>query len=210
MKLVIPAEPGAALVLPVIGPAGPSSPPGAPPTILRDYTPRRFDPHTGELDIEFDLHGDGPAARWARHAVIGQEAGIGGPRGSFLVPTVFPWHLLIGDESALPAICRRLEELPEGVRAIVIASTATPAGRRSLTSRAALDVTWCDGDYELIAKVRATALPAQPGYAWAAGEAQVMRALRGIIRDDHKLPGEHTRVTAYWKRGTANHHEAVV
>ncbi len=210
VKLVLPAVPGTELVLPVLGPNGPTRPEGAPPVVLRDYTPRRFDVHTGELDIELDLHGDGPAATWARHAVAGQEAGIGGPRGSFLVPTAFPWHLLIGDESALPAICRRLEELPAGVRAFVVASTATPASRRQLTSRATLDVTWCNSDDELLAKVHAFPLPAKPGYTWAAGESQVMRTLRGILRDEHQLEGEHTRVTAYWKRGVADHHEAVV
>jgi hypothetical protein len=36
------------------------------------------------------------------------------------VPLNFDWHLLIGDESALPAIARRLEELQSGVPAVVL------------------------------------------------------------------------------------------
>src|SRR6266568_4230449 len=75
---------------------------GAP--VMRDYTPRRFDAVQRELDIEFALHGDGPAATWAAQAAPGQRVMIGGPRGSFIVPTDFDWHLLIGDETALPAV----------------------------------------------------------------------------------------------------------
>lgn len=33
-------------------------------TLTRDYTPRRFDPVLGELDLDFVRHGDGPAATW--------------------------------------------------------------------------------------------------------------------------------------------------
>ena len=74
---------------------------------MRDYTPRRFDLNTFELDIDFVLHGDGPAATWAAQASPGQSLYIGGPRGSMVVPDMFDSYLLIGDETALPAIARR-------------------------------------------------------------------------------------------------------
>ncbi|HEY9065322.1 MAG TPA: siderophore-interacting protein, partial [Burkholderiaceae bacterium] len=75
---------------------------------MRDYTPRRVDTAACELDIEFALHGDGPAATWAAQARPGDRATIAGPRGSFVVPLDYDWHLLIGDETALPAVARRL------------------------------------------------------------------------------------------------------
>lgn len=110
--------------------------------VRRDYTPRRFDAEARELTVEFALHGDGPAALWAAQAAPGQRATIGGPRGSLVIAPDHDWHLLVGDETALPAIARRLEELPPETRAIVILQVRDPADRRVLRSAAALDVQW--------------------------------------------------------------------
>jgi NADPH-dependent ferric siderophore reductase len=92
---------------------------------MRDYTPRRIDLDTLELDIDFVLHGDGPAATWAAQATPGQYLHIGGPRGSMVVPDIFDSYLLIGDETALPAIARRLEELSANRRALVVVEVKT-------------------------------------------------------------------------------------
>ena len=67
---------------------------------------------------------------------------IGGPRGSFIIPTNFDWHLLIGDDTALPAIARRLAELPAGTRAVVLAEVDGPADQVSFASAADVTVTW--------------------------------------------------------------------
>ena len=76
--------------------------------VRRDYTPRHYDAAAGELTIEFALHGDGPAATRAAQAEPGQSVAIGGPRGSLVIDLDHDWHLLVGDETALPAIARRL------------------------------------------------------------------------------------------------------
>src|SRR5690606_28822376 len=153
LKLMLPAMPGQPLVLPQAGPEGLVWPSDAERPALRDYTPRAFDAEAGWLDIEFVLHGDGLASRWAESARPGDEVGIGGPRGSFVVPTGFDWHLLVGDETALPAIARRLEELPASSQAIVIAETGEPAERRALSSRARLQSTWVQaGETDALAR----------------------------------------------------------
>ena len=64
--------------------------------------------------------------RWAAQAQRGETLTLGGPRGSFIIPTTYDWHLLIGDETALPAISRRLAELPAGARAVVLAEVDGP------------------------------------------------------------------------------------
>ncbi|HSV45569.1 MAG TPA: siderophore-interacting protein, partial [Ramlibacter sp.] len=97
------------------------TPDGAGEMVRRDYTPRRFDAARRELTIEFALHGHGHASDWARQAAPGQRATVGGPRGSMVIPPDYDWHLLAGDATALPAIHRRLEELPASSRAIVVA-----------------------------------------------------------------------------------------
>lgn len=175
--------------------------PGDPP-VMRDYTPRRC--AGDELDIDFALHGSGPAARWAAAAVPGQAVQIGGPRGSFVVPTAFDWHLLVGDLSALPAIARRLEELPAGRTAIVRLQVAA-AERCALPTRAALDLQWVDAD--LPGAVQALRLPPGEGYAWAAGEAATTAAVRAVLVGRHGLPKERIRAAAYWRPGEAGHHE---
>ncbi len=125
IKVFFPAPGAERPVLPVVGPDGIVFPEGQPRPQARDYTPRRFDPVARELDIEFVLHGDGPASTWAAQARPGQYLGVGGPRGSFVIPTEFDWHLLIGDDTALPAIARRVEELGPDARVIVVAEVTS-------------------------------------------------------------------------------------
>jgi NADPH-dependent ferric siderophore reductase len=179
---------------------------GAEP-VRRDYTPRHHDAAARELTLEFALHGDGPAASWAAQAVPGQRATLGGPRGSFVIPTDYDWHLLAGDETALPAIARRLEELPASTRAIVVLQVSDPADRRTFRSAAALGVQWVADSAELLAAVRALELPPGEGYAWCAGEAGAMAALRRLLVDEKGHDRHAIRAAAYWKRGAIAHHE---
>jgi NADPH-dependent ferric siderophore reductase len=174
---------------------------------MRDYTPRRFDTAARELDIEFALHGDGPAASWAAQAQPGDRATVAGPRGSFVVPIDYDWHLLIGDETALPAVARRLEELPADTHVIVRLAVADPADRRALASAATLDLQWADSDEALIAATRALTLPPGEGYAWCAAEAATAAALRRVLVDDKGHDRHAIRAAAYWKRGAVAHHE---
>jgi len=173
--------------------------------VRRDYTPRRFDREALELTLEFALHGDGKASEWARRAVPGQPALVGGPRGSMIIPLDVDWHLLVGDETALPAIARRLEELPPGARVDVLV-LADAADARPLASSADARVRWCASGAELLAALTAFELPSPAGFAWAGGEAALMKAVRQAL-DDKGLARERTRVSAYWKRGVADHHE---
>jgi len=123
------------------------------------------------------------------------------------VPTDYDWHLLIGDETALPAVARRLEELPAGTRAIVRLAVADPADRRALASQAALDLQWLDSDDALLAATRALALPSGEGYAWCATEAATAAALRRVLVDEKGHDRHAIRAAAYWKRGAVAHHE---
>lgn len=174
--------------------------------VRRDYTPRRFDRAAGELTIEFVLHGHGAAATWARDAKPGDLLAVGGPRGSMIVPMDYEWHLLAGDATALPAIHRRLEELPAGSRALVLADVEE-ADRRAFDSKAEVSLQWVDGDEAWLAALAALKLPPGEGYAWCAGEASVMARAREVLLQQHGHPREAMRVAAYWKRGATAFHE---
>ena len=173
----------------------------------RDYTPRSFDNAARELVLEFALHGEGPVAEWAAQAKPGSTLDIAGPKGSLIIPVDYDWHLLAGDETAFPAVARRLEQLPAGSRAIVVLKAEAAADRREFSSAASLDVTWVSTDEQLLAALRALALPAGAGYAWCAGEAACMAALRRELVDVKGHPREAIRAAAYWKRGASGHHE---
>ncbi|WP_028311680.1 siderophore-interacting protein [Derxia gummosa] len=172
----------------------------------RDYTPRHFDAARRELTIDFALHDDGPASNWARSAAPGAVATIAGPRGSMIIPADHDWHLLVGDASSLPAIRRRVEELPAGARVIVVAELAS-ADRVALAGEAAIETFWADDADALLDRVRALRLPDGDGFAWCAGEAATMKRLRALLVDELGLAPDALKVAAYWKRGEAGHHE---
>lgn len=174
----------------------------------RDYTPRAFDPERRELTLEFALHGAGAASDWARQASVGQRLTVGGPRGSMIIPADYDWHLLIGDASALPAVHRRLEELPRDAHAIVVLQLDSPADRRSFDGPARTDLHWVATAQALQATVDALRLPAGEGFAWAAGEATAMAAVRAQLVAKG-LPKEALKVAAYWKDGAAAFHETL-
>ena len=203
LKLILPQPGRERPALPSLQDGRPVFP--EPRPVLRDYTPARFDAAAGELDIEVALHDAGPATEWAAGAFVGQWVGIAGPRGSLVIPTGFDWHWLIGDESALPAIARRLAELPAHTAATVRIQVRNPADRRVLASAAQLDLAWVDS---LPEAVDALALPQQgAGYIWAAGEHADMAAVRRAVLAKPGVDAKRMRIAAYWKRGVADHHE---
>jgi NADPH-dependent ferric siderophore reductase len=213
VKILIP-RPGEEPAFPEIGADGkPMIDPANRPA-LRDYTPRRFDPVAAELDLDFALHDAGPATEWALRAKPGDKLGVGGPRGSFVVATDFDWYLLAGDETALPAIARRLEELPAGARALVVVEVAGPEEELTLASKAALSILWlhrgaCPAGTTdaLDGALRDIPLPKGDGYVWIACETVVAKRLRAVMVDERRHPKAWIKAAGYWKRGQADFHE---
>jgi NADPH-dependent ferric siderophore reductase len=174
--------------------------------VRRDFTPLDYDAEARELSLEFALHEHGAASDWARSAAVGQPAIIAGPRGSMIIPEDVDWHVLAGDRSALPAIRRRLAELPAGSRVFAVIA-AGGDDRLPLPSQAQVEVTWVDSDAGLVDALSALALPAGEGFAWYAGEAATAKRVRALLVEEKGLPKEAMRVSAYWKQGVADHHE---
>lgn len=216
VKVILPPPGSDELVLPTMGPDGPIFPEGAPKPEMRDYTPRRYDAAAGVLDIDFAIHDAGPATTWAANARPGQTLGVGGPRGSFIIPTQFDWHLLVGDETALPAIGRRLEELPRDTRALVVAEIEGPAEEQTFSSAAPFEVVWVHrktasaGDPTLLLeRLRAVKFPVGEYFAWIAAETQVARALRQYLVSERTVNKHWVKAAGYWRRGTAGVHEKI-
>jgi NADPH-dependent ferric siderophore reductase len=199
--------------LPDPGPNGEAN--GAARSPGRDYPPRRFDTGRNELIIDFALHDAGPATDWATRAAPGHQLAVGGPRGSFVVPDDFDWYLFIGDETALPAIGRRLEELRSGTRAIVVAAVTGPEEQQTFESRATIETVWvhrplsrAEDPAPLLDAVRALKLPQSgDGYCWAAGESQTAKLIRQHLVAERGFDKAWVKAAGYWKRGAIGIHE---
>lgn len=171
-----------------------------PQPAMRDYTPRRYDPSSGELDIDFVLHGDGPASTWAEQVQVGQHLYIGGPRGSMIVPDIFDSYWLIGDETALPAIGRRLEELPAGRKVLVVIEIANAAEQQTLHSAADVQVIWViRGQDDLLETVRNLTPPGGVLYCFVATETKLSRQVRRVLLDTHKVDEQYLKAVGYWR-----------
>ena len=199
--------------LPAIGPNGAEFAPGERPE-MRDYTPRYWDVEKGWIDIDFVLHGDGPASSWAATAAPGKTLVIGGPRGSVVVPMTFDWYLLVGDETALPAIGRRIEELPAGAKVVAVIEVDSEAEEQQFETAADLELIYvhrlgapAGTTTILLDTVTDMSMPDGDAYAYIAGESSMSKAVRAHLTGDRNFNPEWVKAAGYWLLGTADAHE---
>ncbi|MFE0776343.1 siderophore-interacting protein [Streptomyces sp. NPDC058861] len=176
----------------------------------RTYTVRAWDPERRELTIDFVVHGDeGLAGPWAARAEAGDTVRFLGPGGGYAPDEAADWHLLAGDESALPAIAAALERLPAGARAHTFVEIADAAEEQKLETAAGVDVTWLHrGDRPvgeaLVEAVRALEFPAGDVHAFVHGEAGFVKELRRHLRLEREVPRERLSISGYWRLGKSD------
>ncbi|MGW7536484.1 siderophore-interacting protein [Amycolatopsis sp. NPDC054798] len=184
-----------------------------PSPVSREYTVRRYDPASGELDLDVALHDGGLGSDWARAVRPGEAVHVAGPPGGLIVPHNYDRYLLAGDITALPALARWLEELPRTAAGWAFAEIADASEQIDLDAPDGVEVHWLHrgpgkppGSVELLADaVREVKVPeGERLYAWVAGEAGAIKPLRRWLRDDLGLAREDYDVTGYWKRGVAD------
>ena len=202
VRLLLPA-PGAQLVIPEWNGNEFLLPDGTRP-VLRTFTPWRRDPESDTLAIDVALHGPGAASAWATTAVPGVQVAVSGPgRGSAPEPDA-PTYLLLGDESAIPAIEQVLAVLPSAANVQVVVELADPRGR--LPSLAPVDWQLLAGGARpgdtLVAAVRDAPVTAETR-VWAAGEAAAMQRIRRHLFEERGLPRPRAVIRGYWKTGSA-------
>ncbi|MBP0617582.1 siderophore-interacting protein [Jiella mangrovi] len=176
----------------------------------RDYTPRRYDHARNELTLDFAVHEAGPATAWALSAKVGDELMIAGPRSSLVVEESVRRFLLIGDETALPAIGRRIEEAGPDVSIVSLVTVPERADEQSFETSADLDAHWihrplerADNPELLLDALRDIEI--EPDcFVWIAAEASVVRALRQVILQERGHPKGWFKASGYWVRGKAN------
>lgn len=177
---------------------------------MRTYTVRASRPQAGELDIDFVLHADaGPASGWAASATIGDEVALLGPHGLYDVPSATSWQLLVGDDSALPAIAAICERLPDSARALVFVEVADADDELPLhrPGGESVDIRWVhrrDGGAPgeaVLTAVRDATLPEGAPYAWICGEAGLVKHVRRHLVRERGVDKRHITFTGYWRQG---------
>lgn len=182
-------------------------PDGAGGTVMRDYTPRRHDPAECWLDIDFALHEAGPATIWALQARPGDRAEIGGPRGSLVIGGQITAWVLIGDETALPSIGRRIEDLPCGMPVTSIVAVPSAKDEQEIGTVSNHRALWVHRQDPtdaagLLAALQVLDLPPRT-FVWIAAEAGVARQLRDATLA-RGVPAEWLRAAGYWVAGEAD------
>lgn len=174
---------------------------------LRTYTVRAWDAVAGELTLDFVYHGDeGLAGPWAARARPGDQVLFRGPGGGYAPSPTADWHLMVGDESALPAIGAALERLPHGAPARVFVEVAGPAEEQHLATDGKAEIVWLHragrvvGE-ALVEAVRAATFPPGAVHAFVHGEANFVRDLRRLLRVELQVPQERLSISGYWRRG---------
>lgn len=177
----------------------------------RRYTVRSWDATTRELTLDFVVHGDtGVAGPWAGTAEPGDALVFEGPSGGYLPDPTADWHLMVGDESALPAIAASLEVLPAGVPVVVRLVCDGPEHQVELTSPGDVDLVWLHrtgvpGDEDLLASaVRAAVFPPGRVHAFVHGEAVEIRKIRKHLLVDRGLARADMSCSPYWRRSMAD------
>ncbi|WP_369367584.1 siderophore-interacting protein [Streptomyces sp. CG4] len=173
--------------------------------VTRTYTVRAWDPEHRELTLDFVVHGDeGLAGPWAARVQPGETVRFMGPGGAYTPDPAADWHLLAGDESALPAIARSLEALPAGARAHAFVEVAGPEEEQKIDSD--VEVVWLHrGDRPvgaaLVEAVRALEFPSGRVHAFVHGEASWVKELRRLLRVERDIPREDLSISGYWRLG---------
>jgi len=192
---------------PVIGPNGlPKWPTFGVQPVFRTYTARRVDAAAGEMDVDFVIHeGTSIGAGWAAKAKPGDAIGIIGPEGGR--PAEADWYLLAGDETALPAIARTLESLPEHKCGVALVEVADALEIQQFRHPAGIELRWLlrqPGDLpgaRLPEAVRRVDLPENGTlFVWTASEFGSFKSLRRHVRDERCLTPDQHLVAAYWRR----------
>jgi len=192
-------------------------PPDKQPSV-RTMTVRRVDAAAGEIAVDIVVHGEhGTAGPWAVAAQPGQPIYLMGPGGAYAPDPAADWHLLAGDESALPAIAAALEALPANAIGKVFLEVAGPDDEIPLTAPESVEVNWVyrggradlvpedrAGDHAPLIEAVKTAewLPGQV-HVFIHGEAQaIMHNLRPYIRNERGVDARWaSSISGYWRRG---------
>lgn len=177
--------------------------------VLRTYTVRRLDVEAGELWVDFVVHGDeGLAGPWAARAQVGEIVHFGGPGSAYRPDPEADHQLLVGDESALPAILASLEALVPGQKATAFIEVDGPADEQPVVTAGDVEVVWLHrapahaGTTNLLDDaVRAWPWPGGRVQIFVHGESGLLKTVRPYLVKERGVERRDVSVSAYWRLG---------
>ena len=174
-------------------------------TDKRSFTPRFIDPLRGTMTIDFVLHGSGPASTWAADAESGDKIWAGPVKGGFAAPESLRFLVLIGDDTAMPAIGTILEAIAPDVGTCVIVEVVDDQDERQLSTQRTVDPIWLHrGDdpgrtgQATLNLEREIQVP-DDAFWWIAGEREAIRAIRDVLVEERGIDRQHYSLNAYWR-----------
>jgi len=178
----------------------------------RTYTVRAVDHATRTIAVDFVVHGDdGLAGPWAAAAQPGDLLALSGPGGGY-APSTDPavTHVLLGDDSALPAVAAALEAMVATATGVALVEVAGPADELPLAHPEGVDLRWLHRDATgaepgtlLLEAARSLERASRPVQVFAHGERTAIKAIRRLLQDDWGLEKSEMSLSAYWALGRA-------
>ncbi|MGW0366753.1 siderophore-interacting protein [Streptomyces sp. NPDC002990] len=173
----------------------------------RAYTVRAWDPAHLELTLDFVVHGDeGLAGPWAARVQRGEVVRFLGPGGAYAPDPAAGWHLLVGDESALPAIAAAMERMPAGAQVHAFVEVEGPQDEQKFATPDGVVPVWLHRGARpvgeaLVEAVTALEFPSGDVHAFVHGEAGFVKDLRRHLRLERGIPRERLSISGYWRLG---------
>ncbi|PJJ62308.1 siderophore-interacting protein [Compostimonas suwonensis] len=178
---------------------------------VRNYTVRAFRREPFELDVDFVVHGDGPAASWAARAVAGDPVGIFDEGTMYRRRTDADWQLVVADESAVPAALSIAEQSPHELRTLLYLEVPHDDDVLETELGDAVTVRWLPrGENEgipgrLALDVVARAeLPTGRPSVFVAGESGLATGLRRYLVTERAVAKADVTFYGYWRHGRAS------
>lgn len=176
----------------------------------RTYTIRKINAKQSFLEVDFVLHEEaGPGSTWASQAHTGQSIGMMGPGGR--TAKVAEWMLLAGDETALPAIARIAESLPQDTQGIVLIEVQNSADKIALTLPKSMTLQYLlrhdilAGRSDLLSQsIKNLPIPTHSNrFVWLGAEFSTVQTIRTYLRDTLSLNNKEQLLVAYWRYGAS-------
>ncbi|MGI9624329.1 MAG: siderophore-interacting protein, partial [Acidimicrobiales bacterium] len=172
--------------------------------VIRTFTPVSLDSTGHELTIDIVRHPGGAISTWVEAARPGDPCAVSGPGRGESIDATAERYVLLGDETAIPAIEQLLAAIPSTIDIETIIEVADEDGRLDLADCAAGDVEWhvpepgeAPGS-TLLSAIAATTID-EGTRVWAAGEAASVQAIRKHLFGERGIPRTHTTIRGYWK-----------
>lgn len=178
--------------------------------VRRTYTVRSVDETARTMAIDFVVHGDeGIAGPWAAGATPGDVIALSGPGGQY-TPAPDGWHLIVGDDSAIPAVAAAVAALPEDAQGLVVIEVESDTDRVELPVPAGIAVQWLLRrapqqlhHYGTLLLQAVDALEPRAGTVdvFAHGEREAMKRIAAILIERWGIDRRSMSVSAYWAFG---------